>query len=268
MRGWVLFAGAASMLPALASFVTVAWIDAKGKSLREYEPAWMLVNQARRGSRDSRNDALRLLMDRYSLGIKSGKPMLSEFQIRSMFDCVLDRQADPDDKWTPTLANFFEQACASGDVTNEQWKRYLQQALDGLITLHVRGKIASGHFLPIELSQARPRLGTFYTYEIDVIGPVTLKPSGQELVIGYSCDLAPASTRWMIAPSLLVGDDFAQKLKPGPQSIEGNLQIVVRQTLPGVAPSRAMVNTRLQGNWELLPPATKRSATGPARPKK
>ena len=269
MRPWVLFAGAVLMLPALASFVAVAWIDAKGKSLREYEPAWMLLNQTRGGSRDSRNDALRLLMDRYTLGAKSGKPMLTPFQIRSMFDCILEHQADPDEKWTSALGNFFEHACAIGDVTNEQWKRYLQQALEGLVTLRVRGKIAPGHFIPIEITTAKPRIGTFYSYEIDIIGPVTLNPTGEELVLGYTCDVEPSSSRWMIAPSLLVGDDFAQKLKPGPQSIEGDVQIVLRQTLPGAAPSRAMVGTRLRGNWEFLPGSrTKPPSTSTTRASK
>ena len=101
IRLGLLLAGGVVLLSGIASFFVVTWADRKGVSLWDYEPAWWLTIELQHGSGETRKDALRRLLDRYTQGLVSRTTPLSPSEIHATFDCILDLQADPRKRGIP-----------------------------------------------------------------------------------------------------------------------------------------------------------------------
>ena len=148
------------LLLVLPAFFAVIWIDSKGRSIGDYQPAWWLVFQAGHASGSTRANALNRLLHRYDQGVATHTTTLGPAQMHAMFDRILDLQADPNQIWTTIWGNEFERAQARGDVTPEQWQRYLTQAVAGSLTLRARPRVGPGHSIPIEIVHGASRVGT------------------------------------------------------------------------------------------------------------
>lgn len=83
---------------------------------------------------------------------------LDRATIDSLVETALTRQGDPSVSWSPQWGNLVQEARAAGHLSEEQWTRYLRQAISGP-TLVYRKRIRTGELAwPVGFG-ARARVG-------------------------------------------------------------------------------------------------------------
>jgi hypothetical protein len=141
-RPSMLAGGIASMLLVggigVTSLVHVRWI--------EHAPAWYLLPRAASADPLVRSPALSELSARYAGG------RLSAGAIARLVEGALAYQGDPAKPWDEQWGLIVEAAHESGQLSAEQWTRYVRQECGGMYTFRVRPRVRRGDPMPYELA--------------------------------------------------------------------------------------------------------------------
>ena len=134
IRRRMLAGGLVLAIPAVALIATVITLNVRKTNFQTIKPIWWLIRD---------DDAAAATELNRRLGLKA----LSAGEIAKVTDAALRWQADAKHTWVAGWGDFIEAARSAGDVSDEQWRRYAQNA--ATITVEARPEIRRGDRLPV-----------------------------------------------------------------------------------------------------------------------
>ena len=156
-RGGLVAAGVLLLLPAVMVAGLAGYAAVQGVRVQAMKPLWWIAWESRSGLRATREAA----MDEWILrsGLTGSRSTLTVGQTDALFDRVLELQADRSTPWDAMWGSAIESAHEGGGVSPERWQRYVRQAFEGTLTLHVEPRVAKGDAFPMSMSQSGVRRG-------------------------------------------------------------------------------------------------------------
>lgn len=150
-RPIVLVGGGVLLLLSLASLYLVERGTLSQVDWPRYEPAWWLIRRTSSGNAATRDEALAELVRRID------EHELATSDIDRLVDTGLEYQQKVELPWIDGWGQIVEEARSAGHVSDEQWRRYAEQAAN--LSLVVRPKIRRGDALVLGVRLAPPRVG-------------------------------------------------------------------------------------------------------------
>jgi hypothetical protein len=147
----------------------------RGVDWNRYKPQWWLMSEADGKDVAASDLALAELLRRMTAD------GLSDANRATLVARALDQQGDPAKRWLRTWGEVVEQARAGGHVSDEQWVRYLRQAIGPeALTLYI-GPETFGTGEEISLRRGPFRIGRGHPALVAFFWVPTLKHWGQTL---------------------------------------------------------------------------------------
>jgi hypothetical protein len=151
-RRGLLIGGILMLVPSLAAAGIVGWGEAKRVDWQKQKPSCWLAREAQSTVAGTRDAALTELITRLSA------KRLSKDMTARLVQCGLQRQADLSKPWTLQWGDLIERARGTGEVSDADWKKYVEQAVAGQYKLLFRSKLRRGDVPPYALDPVAPRL--------------------------------------------------------------------------------------------------------------
>jgi len=216
-------------------------------------PNWVLIRQTSSRDSQTQDNALGELARRAAIGKLVGS------QLAIVVDRALEIQADRNIAWNGRWGQIIEGARAKGNVSDEQWRRYLRQAISFQIEL--RPVIRRGDFLVMRLSHPRSRVGALQFKVHSVLLSPLLTRSAQA---GGDSTFPMDFVFGQASESTLMGHRFDDKalsrLADGPQVANFVLHLKVYDPASDPPESNGPVGAplftediQLNANWTLAP---------------
>ncbi|MFI5377943.1 MAG: hypothetical protein ACHRHE_01440 [Tepidisphaerales bacterium] len=118
------------------------------RKLIEVTPLWWILRQTGSAGAPDRAAAMKEIFRRRSAS------ELSDADLRSVVDRMLQWQGDPRRPWDPAWGDFVEAEIRTGMATGEQKARYTSQAIQAAVQLRARVKVRAGAALPLAFSSS------------------------------------------------------------------------------------------------------------------
>ena len=202
-RGRLVTAGAMLLLPTLALLAAVGYGVVAGVDWQRHKPQAWLRWDARSADSVAADAAAAELRRRW----ESADDALSPASVAALAEAILDRQADPTRPWEIQKdGGFIEALAAQGELSEGQWRRFLEQAL--AIEIEVRPAARPGDPLPIRLrpvfDRGGPSGGIVGVYEVVAVS-----------FAGRPVDPPPGSGSFSVYPGGNTSWSFYFKSLPG-----------------------------------------------------
>lgn len=145
------------LIAAAAVYTAVGIAGARHVVVEHYEPVWMLRHDLFVGGPNKRAGALAELSSRLTTG------RLSQDQINSVVDRVLDLQQDAGKPWDRSWGDWAGAVAAAGKLSEDRLDRFARHSM--VLSMTVRPRVRLGDPLPVEFSwTGTTRVGTFPSY--------------------------------------------------------------------------------------------------------
>ena len=253
-RRRVIGAATPVLLAAVGWLGVVGWGRAKGVDWNQHKPFWLLEREAGGVDVAARDVAIAELARR----LVDGK--LEPQREQALEDAALALQADLKRPWAPAWGELLEASRNAGQLSNEQWDRYIAQSV--CLSLEARPMVRRGDPLPVRIRWGPPRAGKA-VFALDV----ALEPEvkiGEETAVMYDQG-ANKFRRFQVAPGATATNVFAEgvcylkpellgKLADGSHTVNVAARVISRT--PVVRAARAggrASKIELEAKWELVP---------------
>ena len=253
-RRRVIAAGTPVLLAAIGWLGVAGWGRAKGVDWNQHKPYWLLEREAAGADVAARDVAIAELARRLVDG------ELPPQREQALEDAALALQADLKRPWAPAWGELLEASRNAGQLSNEQWDRYIAQSV--CLSLEARPMVRRGDPLPVRISWGPPRAGkAVFTLDVALEPEVKI---GEETAALYQG--GPASRRFQVAPGATNTDVLAEgvcylkpellaKLPDGTHTVNVAARVMSRgpvQTRARVVAGKAS-RVELAAKWELVP---------------
>lgn len=148
---WLVTLGLVVMLASAGVGGWKGWSLTRDPRTTRFKPAWMLLSDLDSTNPKVADSATNELTVRIDLG------RLSDSQVAALAERGLAKQADRSGAWDMRWGQLVESGRDRGAVTDEQWKRYVDQSL--AISLRIRPTVRLGDAAPVMLEWNGARVG-------------------------------------------------------------------------------------------------------------
>jgi hypothetical protein len=247
----------------LGGTLTVARV--RNIDVQHLKPVWLLVRETRDPA--THFAAMNEILRRFSAG------QLTQSQIDRIADEELARQANMNQPWLGRSGDLIEFARTAGKLSDDRWKRYVQQALASAVpadAVAVRAQVWRGEPLPVGIHLVPARRGVSGGKRLFVETIVTVsgdplrspKPGGATWNLSFDQPLQSAGG---IDHHTYLAEMDASKLaaaENGPQNVHITLDTIVSEDPDyflhaGKTPVLAIKRFDFNQIWNLVPTGTK-----------
>jgi hypothetical protein len=120
----------------------------------QHAPVKWLLYEAQNGGAPSQSDAVKELLDR----VKNST--LNPGQVAATVAVALTMQGDSSKPWDPAWGDIIEIERGNQHVSDEQWRQYAHQAMQGALGFRVRPAVRMGDPLPYWIDEKKGRTAT------------------------------------------------------------------------------------------------------------